>query len=263
MPNIIYFDENNITDTFINSGYEGKIYNYKNKYALKIFHYRIFFNNKKIRELKKIKHPNFCFPLGFVKNYDEESIGYYMPLVQPADNKYPNIILISELEDINRIFNIVLKGSNAIKWAHENMINIGDIRGENILIDTEYNPIFCDTNNYYYKYFKFDLIPPTLVKLGILYGIEFSYDDIDRWLYAKMILELYLIKSGVMVGDLFRYDNFYKRIIELLHVNKEVKEGLRLIFSSAKNKPYLGEVIKSLNPNELILTDNDKRKLLF
>ena len=58
-------------------------------------------------------------------------------------------------------------------------------------------------------------------------------------------------------GDIIRLhhsDVYFKKLIEFMDVSQEVKDGLRLIFSDANEKPYIGPILKKINPEQKIIS---------
>lgn len=43
-------------------------------------------------------------------------------------------------------------------------------------------------------------------------------------------------------------------MIEFMDVSQEVKDGLRLIFSDANEKPYIEPILKKINPEQKIIS---------
>ena len=40
-----------------------------------------------------------------------------------------------------------------------------------------------------------------------------------------------------------------------MNIPPEIKEGMRIIFSDAENKPYIGQLLAFINPEETLLPD--------
>ena len=60
--------------------------------------------------------------------------------------------------------------------------------------------------------------------------------------------------SDETIVSLYKSDNYFKKLVEYMDVTQEVKDGLRLIFSDAKEKPYIGPLLSKINPEQKILT---------
>lgn len=263
--NIIVIDENNIETTYkkIGFGIESDVYNYNNKYAIKIF-YDAFYGTSKKRELNKkmkkverlmkLNDPSFCFPIDIVTDSSLNKIGYYMELLALKQSEVMDFDqLQTEYQkaiDKTEIFSILMRTDKAMKRIHKKDIIIGDIHGHNILIDQNNNPRFIDTDNYIYKNFNFDILPwrPELYVEN--YGKTNRLKDVDIFFYSLLVLE-FITGYQPMYYEI-NLNNYLEKVMKELNLNNHIKDGLKCIFSDSYNKPYISDVISEVNPNEKI-----------
>ncbi len=238
----------------IGHGAEGSVHQYNDKLALKLFRtfpYKEKLAKKfaKIEVLGKFHDSAACFPIGLVGYEDGNKEGYYCDIVKPH-NTYQSFFDLNFLKDVRTLLNYIIKADTAIQRFHQMGFVLGDIKHKNILIDQAENVRFVDTDNWAYQNWDFDLIPAITFYLTEMYGKDFDPKDVDRFLYAQLVLQYFI------PNDIIRFhkcDEYYKRLIKLLNVSPEVKDGLRLIFSDADHKPYIGSVISQINPNEPLI----------
>ena len=244
----------------IGCGSEGTVHKYNNKIAFKIF--SPFANKDKLQKkfikleaLSNLKDNNFVFPQGYVLDKEDEIIGYYMNLIK-SDKDYNDI---KELKDIRKVLELIIKADTAIQRIHQKHVYLGDIRGDNILIDNKNNPMFIDTDNFYYKNYDFDLKSWNTTWLNRTYNEDYSLKDIDIYTYAirsiQFILDTYNCNIEVKK---YNNDEYFKKLIDLMYVDDEIKDELRTIFSNKKNKPYIGPILKKIRPNNILF---DKEEL--
>ncbi len=239
-------------------GDEGKIYKINDNLAFK----RFFIQDNNLEKIRKIellvalKNPYFTFPLGLIR-LDGKIIGYYMPFIKEHFG-YPSFAYLRHIKSRNTLINLGIKGYEALKYAHDHNITLGDIKYANILIDENNNPVFIDTDNYAYGKFGYDLDPNLSHTLERIYNRNFSQKDNDIYLYSKMIMS-YLFSNEVI----YIYDNkeFLKKLMSYVEAPKDIKEGLECIFSDSENKPYMGPILKKLNPSITLIPSYYKNKL--
>lgn len=260
---ILILDKSEIEEYYTKIGYgvEGDIYNYSNRFALKIFSDK-FYNKKvklnrkfkKVDALTEIKDNSFCFPIDLVVDSKLNKIGYYMELLaKKREDIYDFTDLKNDYKvatDKQAIFKILLDADRAIERIHRKGIIIGDIHPENIIIDNNGNPRFIDTDNYIYKDYDFDVQPWRTEIYEKSYGIIENQKDNDIFLYAMQVMD---VITGL--EPLYQYidvKEHFDNILNKLNVDKKTIEGLRYIFSDAVNKPYISEVISDIDPNQYI-----------
>lgn len=247
----IFINVDKLNDKYkrIGRGCEGKIYRYNNKYSLKIFHNREF----KMDQLQKIsamfneKDPSFCFPMGFVKDYDGNILGYYTELVKYY-KALKDFNSLERYDDLNLIINYIIQADKAIRRAHDNRIILGDIKGDNIMINKKGIIKFVDTNNYKYKDFDFNLKPINSMYLNRAYKNN-NLKDNDIFIFSLFSLFL-LTKNYVFSG--LSSAKAYNITINKWDINGELKEGLELIFSDYENKPYFGDILKLFTEEDFV-----------
>lgn len=54
-----------------------------------------------------------------------------------------------------------------------------------------------------------------------------------------------------------RDPRYFETLIKLINIDSESKDILRTIFSDAENKPYIGQVLRKISPEQKLLQSND------
>lgn len=248
----------------IGCGEEGSVFRYDGKTAIKVFD---FFEEKekligkfaKIEELSRLKDKNFCFPKGLVGYLNLKKEGYFMDLVNPNPSCY-DFSRLDSLKDIKQVLEYIITADKAIERMHKKGIVLGDIRDDHILIDSSNQVKFIDTDNYAYLDYEHDLLPGRSNWFKYTYNRETSRIDNDIFVYTIVALQ-HLITGSII--KMHRTDEYFKKVIDALEVNDEVKEGLRLILSDAENKPHLNKVLKKVNPDIELTERIDTSSLYF
>ncbi|MDD4110988.1 MAG: hypothetical protein PHS54_05525 [Clostridia bacterium] len=243
----------------IGHGAESHVYKYDNSTALKIFkelQKKLSNKYKKIEALTKFSDESFCFPKGLVTYANNRKMGYFTDLVI-TKNKLKTFNDLDSLEDNQKLIDYLVKAEDSIKRIHKKGFIIGDIKRDNIMIDINENPKFVDTDNYAFDNFTFDLYPVRRDWFKQVYKKNCSPIDSDKYIYAMMCLQYF------SMGTLLHYGSskYFEVFIKLLNIDSEAKEILNLVFSDAKDKPYITPVLKKINPNEPLLRDNDIQTL--
>lgn len=262
LPNIILRnrDMNNPYQR-LGKGDEGVVRQYNTKIAFKIFTYtscRMKLQRKfaKIETLAKLQDEAACFPLGLVGYENGKKEGYYMDLVD-INPKYSDVNALKYLQDMKQAFEYIKKIDAAVQRFHEKGIILGDIKGNNIMIDKDGNPKFVDTDNWMYGEYGFDVRPCRSTWLRKDFGKNRSLLDNDKYIFALMIINFL---RGVSVPG-YNTSKYLSKMIEIMNVSKEVKDGLRLIFSDAYDKPYIAEVLEKVDFEEEILSEEAIKQL--
>ncbi len=263
---ILSIEERNLynTFTFLGEGTEGKVFQ-KDNLAFKIFHLkrlRKILNCKcqKIELLSKLNDSSFCFPIGLL-SLNNEIKGYYMPLIESG--KYKNMDeLLYKSNNISKMIECLCKVSNAVERLHKLGVTIGDIRPKNIMLAQNDEPIFIDTDNYSIGGYDYDLNLQCVDFLYDIYHKNFSYEDIDKFLLGILAIQPFLEGSVIESQILMQHDDaYFQNLIQYMHIDKKYKEALRLIFSDSPNKPYVGPILKRINPTERIFKYQDASKI--
>lgn len=248
----------------IGSGGEGEVYKYNDQLAFKTFLFfsypeKLALKLKKIELLMHLRDSNACLPKGFVRYEDGTIKGYYCDLVNPHEAfKDLDAKELLHLKDIRKKLKLIIEADEAIQRFHKMGIILGDIKGNNIMIDTNENIRFVDTDNWMYGGYGFDIDPIRASWLKRIYKKEFSGLDNDRFIFSIMSIQILL--SMHFIDLRYINDKFLENMIYHLEVPKEIKEYLRLIFSDAKDKPYIGDILRKIETEELISEVN--RELL-
>lgn len=141
----------------IGEGGEGRIFRTStNDIACKVY------SHEKLTDLKlqkidlmlknPVKYKGICWPIDIVSNQDDQSIGYLMPLAKGIPmhkgmfikhllkKNYPNWTRKS-------LVNLALAILDKIQHLHNRNILLGDINPLNIIIESEYDIFFVDTDS--------------------------------------------------------------------------------------------------------------------
>ena len=246
----------------IGFGSEGSVHKYNDDIAFKTFDFTTEKNKlprkfEKIEALGQLHDSSACFPMGLVGYEDEKKEGYYCELVKSkADVTIEDFDDLRYLKDTKKILEYIIKANEAIKRFHKKGLILGDIKGDNIMIDCDDNVKFVDTDNWKYNEFDFDLDPIRTKWLSELYEKDFSLQDSDKFVFASLCMQLFLFGTVIRLND-----SYFQYMINHLNVSKETKEALMIIFSDSNNKPYIGDVIKNIDTEEEIISSEHILKL--
>lgn len=230
----------------LGEGSEGIVFKYNKDIVFKIFFNEKTTKYKKIELLGQIEESNFNFPLGLVGFRDKSKAGIYLKLIE-TKCKYKNFDDLYKLKDNRKIIEYLLKAEEAIMRIHKKNIIIGDIKGNNILIDSEDNPVFIDTDNYAIGEYEFDIIPDVTMYYNNVYINEITPKNNDKYIFAIMALQ-YFVKYTKLCNQCS--PEFFKKFIKGLRVSESSKELLKNIFSDSEDKPYISEMLKDIDPDE-------------
>ena len=256
LPILIIEEKKRHTDyPQIGWGDEGSIHKYNDQIAFKTFDFtpdkeKLPRKFEKIELLGRLQDPAACFPIGLVGYEDMKKEGYYCDLVNKLE-EYGNFEDLELLKDKKQVIGYTIQADEAIQRFHKMGIILGDIKGKNIMIDCNGNVKFVDTDNWMYAGYDFDLMPDRASWLKNIYKRDFSLVDNDRFVFAVMAIQ-YFVDGSII--RLHRTDFYFRKMIELMDVSQEVKDGLRLIFSDANEKPYVGPILKLINPEQKLLS---------
>ena len=239
----------------IGFGDEASIHKYNEQIAFKTFDFIQDKENlprkfEKIELLGQLSDVAACFPIGLVGYEDMKKEGYYYNLVNPLKN-YKDFDYLQFLKDMRQLLGYIIQADEAIQRFHKMGIILGDIKGDNIMLDCNGNVRFVDTDNWMYNDYGFDVYPGRADWLSDNFNKKFSLIDNDRFVFAMMAIQYFID------GDIIRLhhsDVYFKKLIEFMDVSQEVKDGLRLIFSDANEKPYIGPILKKINPEQKIIS---------
>lgn len=228
----------------IGNGGEGTVLKYNDELAIKIFDNSLIDPQKnkfeKIEKLALVNDESFCFPKGLVGYEDLKKQGYYMDIVIPNE-EYKNFDDLMNNLNFKTKINYIIQASLAIKRIHNKNIYIGDLRGNNIMIDELDNIRFVDTDNYKYQDYDFSIRDYKLNWAYNTYNKKFNDSDNDIFIFTIISL-ICLTKLTFMYHENKFTKKLFIDIINSLDISKEEKNGLKLILSDADNKPYLDEI---------------------
>lgn len=227
-------------------GSEGIVYRYNSSSVLKVFKKELFHNQtinkdikfKKIEELIKIKNDineSFNFPSEIVCAKGTK-IGYLSNYIE-NNNRVMDIFSLFKTKETKRFLEILIKVNSALSQIHKQGFIVGDIKGSNILINKDGNPIFIDADNFAFGQFDFDIIPGVTRMFRQFYGKECSRLDNDKFLLALLFLSYFDI-NGKKVDE-----KYINNIVKSLKLDKESNEILNCIFSDSIDKPYIEPVL--------------------
>lgn len=247
----------------VGNGIEGEVYRCYNL-ALKMFdlfpHTKSLSQKfKKIELLGQLQDNAACFPRGFVGYSSKKIEGYFCELVEP-NNQYKDFDskTLFMLKDIRKKLQYIIEADEAIQRFHKMGLILGDIKGNNIMINPKGKIKFVDTDNWMYKNYGFDVNPIRSKWLQLLYNKDFSLIDNDKFAFSMMAIQILLNLSFSNPKNIS--DKYFQYMIHLLEVKNETKELLRIIFSDAKDKPYIGDILKNIDTEKII--SEEKRKYL-
>ena len=252
---VIIVNEKELTHKhpLLGMGAEGYVYKYDDNYAIKIFRemdfnygYKEIQKMAKIAKLSELKDESFCFPIGLVGFEDYSKHGYYMKYIK-AHPDHKGFDYFKSVNDNEILLEVLMKANDALERIHKKGVIIGDLRASNIIIDTNNNPIYIDTDNYMYSNFIFDLTPNRANTLEDIYGAYPNLEDNDKLLFAIMALEALTGDSGFNIHQSKEGFDF---LIKELKIDKETREIIEAIFSDSENKPYMGPALKRINPKQ-------------
>ena len=240
----------------IGSGDEAFVFNYNNKYAIKIFKdYPKWMTSDvlkrkyiKIFIYSRFKDKSFCFPEGLVK-VDNKNSGYFMKYIKDAkDLNY--LWDLRELRNFKKILEYLIKVSESLERIHDEGFIIGDIKFSNILINKRNNIKFIDTDSYAYKDFDFDIRPVRANTFKNTYG--YSENDIDNDIFVFTLLALRYL-TGKRISTIKPDMEYVFKLLECLNLDSETKELLKSILSDSINKPHPTHALKLINPDNITI----------
>lgn len=239
----------------IGFGDEASVHKYNEQIAFKTFDFirdkaKLPRKFEKIELLGQLYDEAACFPIGLVGYEDKKKEGYYCDLVNPLKN-YKDFEYLRFLKDMRQLLGYIIQADEAIQRFHKMGFILGDIKGENIMLDCNGHVKFVDTDNWMYNNYDFDVYPGRAGWLSNTFNKNFSLIDNDRYVFGMMAIQYFIDGSVISVHC---SDEYYKKMIEFMDVSQDVKDGLRLIFSDANEKPYIGPILKKINPEQKIIS---------
>lgn len=242
----------------IGDGYEGTVYNYNNKYALKTFErfrtedrcgYKLARRMKKLEEMSELSDiPGCPLPRG-VFGTPSEILGSYKNIVFTREGRKDFNCLMT-MDDRYEVIRLLVEGDAILQRIHKSGMVVGDVLEQNILINDKGHAVFVDSDNFKYRNHFFEFYPTTA---GFFYsafsGNPKHLEDNDKLLYAVMALKALDGSEShfniCMDGPDLRYSLKSFRF-DGEPFDKESMEQLLAIFSDAPDKPYVGPILKKL-----------------
>lgn len=271
---------------YIGHGGEGTVYRYDENTVVKIFNdslgkEKLPMKFRKIEVLGQIEEPGVILPRGLVGFSREDKValssldtsdfeaftkkvlelrsknseevlksGYFMDRVV-CHPKCKNFDKLSSLKDVRKALEIMQKADSIIRRLHKHGFRIGDVKGGNILIDNNLNPVFIDGDNMAYLEYPYDLVDVRTIRLDETFGGKYSRRDSDIYLYALMCIDYFMENAEMYMG----YDEEYLRmLVKFLKVDPVTRDALSIILSDAHDKPYIGEVLGGLSEETFTFT---------
>lgn len=246
----------------IGFGDEGSVHKYSDQIAFKVFD---FISNKeklpkkfeKIELLGHLYDVAACFPQGLVGYEDCKKEGYFYEYVHP-NTELKDFYRLQFLKDMKKKLQFIIQADEAIKRFHQMGIIIGDIKGDNIMVDVNGNIKFVDTDNWMYGDYGFDTNPGRTEWLSRIYNRDFSLLDNDKFVYAMLALQSFIQGTVISMAN---NDRYFEMMIRYLNIPNDIKEGLRVIFSDAINKPYISDIFKNINLDEELISSENACRL--
>ena len=169
----------------IGFGDEASIHKYNEQIAFKTFDFmrdkeKLPRKFEKIELLGQLSDVAACFPIGLVGYEDKKKEGYYYNLVNPLKN-YKDFDYLQFLKNTRQLLGYIIQADEAIQRFHKMGIILGDIKGDNIMLDCNGNVKFVDTDNWMYNDYSFDVYPGRADWLSTNFNKKFSLIDNDRF----------------------------------------------------------------------------------
>jgi len=141
----------------LGEGGEGSIYSLNNGYVCKIYKKEKLTNHKKDKLSLMIKNPvatsGLCWPVDRANNQNDEFVGYIMP--KASGLPIQRAVFIRALLEKNfplwtrkNLVTLAIAVLDKIKSLHDQNVLIGDINPMNILINSDTDVNFVDTDSY-------------------------------------------------------------------------------------------------------------------
>lgn len=241
---------------FISSGSEGYVYSYDSQHVVKMFReFECDLNRRlkfeKVELLAELDDEQATFPKGLVGYESGFKEGYFMRRVVPYNEKRSSIYEIKWRFSSQDIKSILMDGDLALQRLHGKGFIHGDIRTENVLLNSEKRAVFIDTDNGLYKGYDYDIPSYVANSFSATYGVRINPLDNDKYAYALMVMQI-IIKETYFESHMS--PEFYEEIIKRLNVSEAVKKELSYIFSPKKDKPYIGPILEEIDPSEKLLS---------
>lgn len=241
---------------YIHSGTEGAVYKYDDNTAMKFY---LDFESdlkrrlklEKVELLAKLDDEQATFPKGLVGYESGFKEGYFMRRVEPFDKDNPNIWIIRSLFSTRDIKEILADGELTLQRLHLKGFIHGDIRPNNILLDSKKRAVFIDIDNGMYKGYDYDIPSYVANSFFRTYKTRISPLDNDKYMYALMVMQIIIKELDIGYGQA---PEFYESVIGQLNVSREIKQELLYIFSPKKDKPYIGPILEEIDPSEKLLS---------
>ena len=233
----------------IGHGDEGIVFNYQDKYAIKIFKDTYYNANTgraklrlmKLKEMMKVEVNGCNIPLGFV-SFDGNNInGIYSKIVK--HNTLVDFNDLKKLKNKKERARYLIIGDEILQRLHKKGFIVGDIKPDNIMIDGNDNVVFIDCDNYKYQKYLFDTIPTRAGFYYRLYGDNLAYGDNDKLIYAIMALNILTDNEEF---NLQQNHEGLRKALEKLQLSNDVETELKRIISKDLDKPYIGPIINKV-----------------
>jgi len=274
---------------YVGHGGEGTVYRYNENTVIKIFNdylekEKLPMKFRKIEVLGQIEEPGIILPRGLVGFSMEDAIytasldtsdleaftrqvlelkekspdevmksGYFMDRVMCHPN-CKNFDMLDSLKDVRKALRIMQQADRIMRRLHKHGFRIGDVKGGNILIDQELNPLFIDGDNMAYGEFSYDIADVRTTLLDETFGGIHSRRDSDIYLYALMCIDYFMKTANMYLG----YNKEYlEKLVKFLKVDPVTREALSIILSDAHDKPYIGEVLGGLSEEAFTFTGTE------
>ena len=262
----------------IAQGGEGSIYEFKKSFSgnyvpskvvpkqcyIKIYHKNIM-NQARIDKIqllignKSLEIDGVCFPLAMIYNKESEPVGYVMKRASQNQEVYDlqrSLMIRPELEKVfygwkrHNLVTVCLNIVNTINAIHKYNIVLGDINEQNILVDSNCQVYFIDTDSYQIENYPCPVGSATFTHPDILsqnYKTFLRKIEHERFAVATLIFKIllpglspYSYQGGsnpaANVKDRNFVFPFYNPGKEIFHESDQLSHGVwKLIWDNLPN----------------------------
>ena len=142
--------------TEIASKGEGTVFNIDGFRVAKVFHKTRFTEQKMMKIHLLIQHAqvskSIAYPKGFLKDSDNQLVGYYMPKASgiPLQAFFSPESLSKHFPkwSLSQMLKLALSVSKTVELVHSQNLIIGDLNGNNILVENEEKVVVIDTDSF-------------------------------------------------------------------------------------------------------------------
>jgi serine/threonine protein kinase len=246
---------------FTGRGSEGRVFKFDDNTVIKLYHQHILedlrMQNKflKIKSLQSKSISGYIFPRSIVINQREIPIGYLMDYVDKDEEVFLGNIYDENDKrySFNERLKLLIEIEDLIKKGHVEGLVLLDIKSSNLLINKEGFINIVDTDNFKTSEYSQNIIPyyfePYVREIS-----EEIDDNIDKYAFGLFALCM-LVKHSYnypfpgydehgYIKDIYKY-------VKALDLDEEIKEVFYELFSDTRQKPYIGDCLKTMQKQKL------------